>query len=105
MKMDVNNVKLAIVDADQSALSFRIKDALQPRYFQPPREIDRSELDELMDKGVYTFILEIPPRLESDLLAGRRPSIQISVDATAVAQPPWEQPTFKKSSCAKRQAT
>jgi ABC-2 type transport system permease protein len=86
MKMDVNNVRLAIVDADQSALSFSIRDALQPPYFRPPREIDRSEVDELMDKGAYTFILEIPPRLESDLLADRRPSIQINVDATAVAQ-------------------
>src|SRR5581483_2621853 len=48
--------------------------------------IDRSEVDELLDKGAYTFILEIPPRLEADLLASRGPSIQINVDATAVAQ-------------------
>ena len=86
MKTDVNNATVAVVDADQSTLSFRIKDALQPPYFRTPREIDRSELDQLMDKGEYTFILEIPPRLESDLLADRSPSIQINVDATAVAQ-------------------
>jgi ABC-2 type transport system permease protein len=86
MKMDVNNVRVAIVDADQSTLSSRIKDALQPPYFQQPREIDRSELDGLLDKGAYTFILEIPPKLEADLLANRGPSIQINVDATAVAQ-------------------
>ena len=85
MKMDINRVRVAIVDADQSTLSFRIKDALQPPYFQAPREIDRSELDQLLDKGQYTFILEIPPRLEADLLANRGPSIQINVDATAVA--------------------
>lgn len=86
MRTDVNNAAVAIVDADQSTLSSRIKDALQPPYFRTPREIDRSELDQLMDKGKYTFILEIPPRLESDLLAGRGPSIQINVDATAVTQ-------------------
>ncbi len=85
MKVDINNAKVAIVDADQSTLSGRIKDALQPPYFQPPREIDRADLDRLLDKGAYTFILEIPPRLESDLLADRGPSIQINVDATAVA--------------------
>lgn len=85
MKVDINNVKVAIVDADHSALSARIKDALQPPYFRPPREIDRSELDQLLDKGTYTFILEIPPRLESDLLSNRGPSIQVNVDATAVA--------------------
>lgn len=86
MRTDVNNALVAIVDADQSTLSSRIKDALQPPYFQPPVEIDRSELDRLLDKGYFTFILEIPPRLESDLLADRGPSIQINVDATAVAQ-------------------
>jgi ABC-2 type transport system permease protein len=85
MKVDINNVKVAIVDADHSTLSARIKDALQPPYFRPPREIDRSEVDQLLDKGVYTFILEMPPRLESDLLSDRGPSIQINVDATAVA--------------------
>jgi ABC-2 type transport system permease protein len=86
MKTDVSNAGVAVVDADQSALSSRIKDALQPPYFRPPREIDRSELDQLLDKGQYTFILEIPPQLEADLLANRGPSIQINVDATAVTQ-------------------
>jgi ABC-2 type transport system permease protein len=86
MKTDVSNAGVAIVDADQSTLSSRIKDALQPPYFRTPRELDRSELDQLLDKGQYTFILEIPPRLEADLLANRGPSIQINVDATAVTQ-------------------
>ncbi|MBN9274815.1 MAG: ABC transporter permease, partial [Mesorhizobium sp.] len=86
MKTDVSNAGVAIVDADHSILSASIKDALQPPYFRVPREIDRSELDELLDKGLYTFVLEIPPRFEADLLANRGPSIQINVDATAVAQ-------------------
>lgn len=34
---------------------------------------------------MYTFILEIPPRFESDVLGSRGPSVQINVDATAVA--------------------
>jgi len=86
MKTDVSNAGVAIVDADHSILSASIKDALQPPYFRVPREIDRSELDELLDKGLYTFVLEIPPRFEADLLANGGPSIQINVDATAVAQ-------------------
>jgi ABC-2 type transport system permease protein len=86
MRTDVSNAGVAVVDADQSTLSSRIKDALQPPYFRTPREIDRSDLDQLLDKGQYTFILEIPPRLEADLLANRGPSIQINVDATAVTQ-------------------
>jgi len=86
MKTDVSNATVAIVDADRSTLSSRIKEALQPPYFLTPREIDRSDLDPSLDKGRYTFILEIPPKLEADLLAGRDPSIQIDVDATAVTQ-------------------
>ena len=86
MKTDVSNATVAIVDADHSTLSSRIKGALQPPYFRTPREIDRSELDQLLDKGQYTFVLEIPPKLESDLLADRGPSIQINVDATAMSQ-------------------
>ena len=74
-KTEVRNASIAIVDADQSTLSGRIKDALQPPYFQNPREIDRSEVDVLMDKGRYTFILEIPPRFEADLLARKNISV------------------------------
>jgi ABC-2 type transport system permease protein len=86
MRTDITRASVALVDADRSTLSSHIKDALQLPYFRPPHEIDRSELDQLMDKGQYTFILEIPPRLEADLLANRGPSIQINVDATAVSQ-------------------
>ncbi|ABS70056.1 ABC-2 type transporter (plasmid) [Xanthobacter versatilis] len=86
LKTEVNNASVAVVDADRSTLSSRIKDALQPPYFSVPRDIDRSEVDELLDKGSYTFVLEIPPSLEADLLANRGPSIQINVDATAVSQ-------------------
>ncbi|MFH1340648.1 MAG: ABC transporter permease [Pseudomonadota bacterium] len=86
MRTDVRNAGVAVVDADRSTLSSRIKDALQPPYFSAPRETDRSELDQLLDKGQYTFVLEIPPKLEADLLSGRGPSIQINVDATAVTQ-------------------
>ena len=85
MKVDINNVKVAIVDADHSTLSARIRDALQPPYFRSPHEIDRSELDQLLDKGAYTFALQIPPRLEADVLSNRPTSIQVNVDATAVA--------------------
>jgi ABC-2 type transport system permease protein len=86
IKTEVRNASVAVVDADQSALSSRIKAALQPPYFRTPRELDRSEVDQLLDKGEYTFVIEIPPRLEADLLANRNPSIQINVDATAVSQ-------------------
>jgi ABC-2 type transport system permease protein len=39
-----------------------------------------------MDKNRFVFVIEIPPKFEADLLASRRPSLQINVDATAMAQ-------------------
>ena len=37
-----------------------------------------------MDAGRYTFVLDIPPGFEADVLAGRNPEIQLNVDATAM---------------------
>ncbi|MGT2467593.1 ABC transporter permease (plasmid) [Mesorhizobium atlanticum] len=87
MKTDVSNAGVAIVDADHSILSASIKDALQPPYFRAPREIDRSELDELPGQGNIT-------PLSSKFRRASKPiywrtaalAIQINVDATAVAQ-------------------
>ena len=39
-----------------------------------------------MDKGELLFVVEIPPNFQADILAQRKTSIQINVDATAVAQ-------------------
>jgi hypothetical protein len=39
-----------------------------------------------MNKGVYTFVIDIPPNFERDVLRGRRPGLQIDVDATAMVQ-------------------
>jgi ABC-2 type transport system permease protein len=39
-----------------------------------------------MDAGRYTFVIDIPPRFQADLEAGRVPIIQLNVDATAMAQ-------------------
>ena len=39
-----------------------------------------------MDEGRYIFVIEIPPRFEADVLAGRAPDVQILVDATAMTQ-------------------
>lgn len=86
MRTDVNNAKVAVIDGDRSTLSGRIKDALRPPYFRPPVEIDRSSLDDLMDKGAFIFILDIPHGLEADFLAGRSPTIQVNVDATSISQ-------------------
>jgi ABC-2 type transport system permease protein len=39
-----------------------------------------------MDTARNTFVVDIPPYFERDLVAGRRPAIQLNVDATAMSQ-------------------
>lgn len=86
VQMDVRNAGIAVVDGDRSILSARIRDGLQAPYFKTPVVIDRSEMDPAMDRGAYTFVIDIPPKFESDLLAGRHPELQVNVDATAMTQ-------------------
>ena len=40
MTAGVKNAAVAVVDYDRSALSYRIRDALQPPHFRPPQEIN-----------------------------------------------------------------
>jgi len=85
MSFDVSNAAVAIVDEDRSPLSGRIANAIQPPYFKPPVEIGAGRIDAEMDRSTYVFVIEIPPRFEQDILAGRRPAVQINIDATAMA--------------------
>ena len=39
-----------------------------------------------MNNGRMIFVLEIPPRFQEDLLAGRKISLQLNVDATAMTR-------------------
>jgi ABC-2 type transport system permease protein len=39
-----------------------------------------------MDQGHLMFVVVVPPRFEQDLRAGREPSLQVNIDATAMQQ-------------------
>ena len=84
--MEVRNANIAVVDGDRSQLSLRIRDALLEPQFRKAPVIDRAQVDPLMDRGEQTFVLDIPPRFEADVLAGRSPVVQLNLDATATAQ-------------------
>lgn len=83
---DLHNASIGIIDEDRSALSRRISGAFLPPYFNPPRQISESDVDMLMNDGKMTFAIDIPPDFQRDLLGGRRPAIQVAVDATAMMQ-------------------
>jgi ABC-2 type transport system permease protein len=86
MPETLNKAPIAIVDGDRSPLSQRIVSAFYPPYFTPPTMITQGEMDARMDAGVDTFALDIPPDFQRDLLAGRKPTIQLNVDATRMSQ-------------------
>ncbi len=86
VKAEVSNASVAILDGDHSDLSRRLRHAIRPPYFQTPVDIARPDIATALDRGKYIFIIEIPPRFETDVLAGRTPTVQLLVDATAMTQ-------------------
>ena len=83
---EIHNASVAMVDEDHSALSRRIAGAFIPPYFQRPQAITERDVVPLMNLGKYTFVIDIPPHFERDLLGKRRPTIQLNVDATMLVQ-------------------
>ena len=82
----LHKAPIAIVDEDQSTLSRRIVSS-----FYLPNfvlfELDAvSSVDAGMDAGRYTFALTIPVGFQKDVLAGKRPAVQLNVDATRMSQ-------------------
>ena len=86
MSESVNNASVAIVDEDHSSLSRSIANALYPPYFKKPQFISPYEVDHSMDTDRFMFIVSIPPKFEKQVLQGKKPSVQIDIDATAVTQ-------------------
>jgi ABC-2 type transport system permease protein len=83
---ELHNASLAIVDEDYSELSWRIARAFLPPYFKPAEYVAERDVDQLMNTGKYTFVIDIPPHFERDVLGNRSPALQVAVDATAMVQ-------------------
>lgn len=82
----LHNAPIAVIDEDQSQLSARIASGFQAPYFRVADSISANQMDAGLDAGRFTFALNIPPRFQQDLLAGRHPEIQLNVDATQIGQ-------------------
>ena len=86
VSMELHKAPVAIVDEDQSQISGGIAAALLPPHFKEPEQTGMAEADAGMDRGRYTFVLDIPPGFQRDVLAGARPALQLNVDATQTSQ-------------------
>ena len=83
---EVRYASIAIVDEDHSALSRQIASGFLLPYFKKPQYIEERDIDRLMNLGRFTFAIDIPPYFERDVRAGRSPTLQLLVDATAMVQ-------------------
>lgn len=83
---ELHNASVGYVDEDNSELSRRIIHAFLSPYFKPPRPIDLPDVDHLMNTSQFTFVIDIPPNFQRDVIAGHQPAIQVDVDATAMVQ-------------------
>lgn len=81
---DVRNASIGIFDEDGSQLSTRLFEAFAPPYFKPPVPLRREDMDRVLDAGELTFVLNVPPQFQADLIAGSEPKVQVNVDATAM---------------------
>jgi ABC-2 type transport system permease protein len=84
--LDLQNATVGFADHDRSQLSETLRDAIRPPEFAKPAIVSAGDIDRLMDTARFTFVIDVPPGFERDLLAGRRPSMQLLVDATAMTQ-------------------
>jgi ABC-2 type transport system permease protein len=83
---ELNKASIAVADEDGSPLSRRIMHAFLPPLFLPPVSIAVADIVPVMNAGRFTFVIDIPPHFERDVLAGVSPDLQIDVDATAMIQ-------------------
>jgi ABC-2 type transport system permease protein len=84
--MDVVNASIAIVDEDDSQASRAVKEAMLPPLFLPPELISFADINPAMDRGRFTFVVNIPPKFQQDLEKNAWPDVQIITDATAMSQ-------------------
>jgi ABC-2 type transport system permease protein len=83
---ELYNASIGFVDEDNSELSRRIIHAFLPPYYKTPQPVALNDVGQLMNTGRFTFIIDIPPNFQRDVLAGRQPAIQVNIDATAMVQ-------------------
>lgn len=86
VSQELHNAPVAIVDQDHSQLSMRLANSLTKPYFKTPDLVEPDEATQSLDRGYHSFSIIIPPSFQRDLIAGRKPSVQLNIDATVMSQ-------------------
>lgn len=83
LSFSLRNAAIAVLDNDNSQASRDLASRFQPLQFRrAATPADERAGDRAMDRGAAMVLLEIPPRFEADLIAGRQVPVLYSVDAT-----------------------
>ncbi len=82
ISMDVENLRYAVLDRDQSALSHNYANNIAgSRYFvEHPPVKDYAEIDQRMSSGELSLVVEIPPDFGQKLEHGLQPEIAFWID-------------------------
>lgn len=84
--LEVKHASIAVVDEDDSPVSRRIYDAILPPLFLRPVRIPFNDINDVTEESNFTFVVDIPPKFQHDLIKGGSPTIEIISDATAMNQ-------------------
>ena len=84
--VELHRSSVGVVDEDHSMLSHRFIDALLPPYFGKIESLQHKAVDPAMESAKDTFVLQMPMHMESDLRAGKKVTIQLLIDASAIGQ-------------------
>jgi ABC-2 type transport system permease protein len=82
LTMDVDEIRLGVLDHDNSAGSRALVDALAASglFRVAARPSGEAAAERLLDGGAVAAVLVVPPRFGGDVAAGRRPAVQLLVD-------------------------
>lgn len=82
LNFDVQNIQLAVLDNDRTPASRDVVATfINSGYFELAGEVSSTRAyEELIDRGDARAVLVIPPRLQADLLTGRRVPVQVIVN-------------------------
>ncbi len=86
VSQELHNAPVAIVDQDRSQISMRLANSLTKPYFKTPDLLEPDEATQSLDRGYHSFSIIIPPSFQKDLIAGRKPTVQLNIDATVMSQ-------------------
>ena len=81
---DVEDIRTAVLDLDESSRSRELLDAFEASgYFTVVRRLTRqAQVEEVLDRGEALVVIVLPPDFARDLDGGRSAALQILVDGS-----------------------